>query len=318
MPVRYHDSVHLVEFDLHAVQPARANAASSEPHRAAASVGSGIPGAPLGSSVTGLEIGAQAAGDGPDRLVAAVERSWLPRSIISGFLATILMSILFVVAFAFARLVGSQLPAAGVAGVLGEWLLALTTNRVLDLATGSLYLAGTLHIVVGVMWAMVYASVAEPRLAGPSWLKGVKFAILPWTLSLVVFLPLVGGGLFGASIGAGPLPAIGNFILHLVYGATLGAVYGPLGDVPADDFSRARQMDSRWVTAREEQAMARGIVFGAALGALIGITGATASIDVLFGAPPLAFFAASVVLGATFGCFIGSMAGLTAAESRAA
>src|SRR4029453_3635284 len=111
-----------------------------------------------------------------------------------------------------------------------QWLHALTNNQVLDFAATSLYAAAAVHLVVGVLWAILYAFYFEPRLPGAAWARGLTFSLIPWILSLAVFLPLVGGGLFGDAIGAGPLPAIGNLILHLGYGVTLGLIYGPLGD----------------------------------------------------------------------------------------
>ena len=69
--------------------------------------------------------------------------------------------------------------------------------------------------------ALVYARYVEPRLSGASWWRDAVRAH-PWLLSLIIFLPLMGGGLLGMNIGAGPLPILGNLILHLVYGAVLG------------------------------------------------------------------------------------------------
>src|SRR5207247_9080454 len=89
-----------------------------------------------------------------------------------------------------------------------------------------LYSATAVFFLGGLLWAVLYGFVAEPRLSGTSWERGVKFALIPWVLSLVIFLPLVGGGILGMSLGAGPLPLLGNLILHVVYGAILGFVYG--------------------------------------------------------------------------------------------
>jgi hypothetical protein len=229
------------------------------------------------------------------------------------------MSILFFVAFAFSRMLALVLPSDGTGGLLASWLTALTTNPVLDLAAGGIYVAATLHLVVGVLWGVAYAALFEPRLSGSSWRKGILFSLLPWALSLIVFFPIVGGGPLGLAIGAGPLPIIGNLILHLVFGATLGVVYGPLGDIPADQFPNTREVDSPWVIGQEEQAMGRGIVGGALVGTVVGLgiaLMASASPDASFlGAPPIAGMFVSIVLGATFGCFIGSMVGLGRAEA---
>jgi hypothetical protein len=287
-PARYQDGDHVVDLEMY-------RAPAHRPVTAPAQIAA-VSAAPV------VRLAEPAIADvGP-------EPHWLPRAMISGFMATVLMSVLFFVAFACARLMMIIMPTGSFAR---SWLAGLTTNPVLDLAAGGIYVAGTLHLVVGVLWALLYAGVFEQRLAGPSWLKGLKFALLPWALSLVVFLPLVGGGMFGLGLGAGPLPAIGNLLLHLVYGVTLGAVYGPLGDIPADQFPRTWERDSAWTTGHEERAMERGIVGGALVGAIVGLVGALiAGASPVLGAPPAAFFAVSVVLGATFGCFVGSMAGL--------
>ena len=42
---------------------------------------------------------------------------------------------------------------------------------------------------------------------------------------MIIFLPLAGGGLLGLGLGAGPLPILGNLLVHLVYGVTLGFLY---------------------------------------------------------------------------------------------
>jgi hypothetical protein len=198
------------------------------------------------------------------------------------------------------------------AATFTDWLAALTSNPVLELASSSLFVAGTLHLATGIAWAVVYAYVFEPRLPGPGWQRGVIFSILPAILSILVVLPLVGGGMAGAAIGAGPLPAIGNFILHLCYGASLGAVYGPLGDIPADEFPHAAAGDRREVVVGYEAAAVKGIVAGAAIGAVVGIAGSLLAgpMTLPLGIPPLALLPVTVLLGASFGALIGSLSGL--------
>ena len=68
------------------------------------------------------------------------------------------------------------------------------------------------------------------------------FSIIPWFLSLVVFFPIVGAGFFGADLDAGPLPAIGNLILHLIYGAVLGSMY----TVPDRSLADSERTTDEW------------------------------------------------------------------------
>lgn len=247
---------------------------------------------------------------------------WLPRAIISGFIATVAMAILFFIAYGAARIaVQIELAPSRGGPEFHRWLEALTNNQVLDLAANSLYLAAAIHLVVGVAWALVYGYWFEPRIPGPHWMRGVAFSLIPWILSLVVFLPLVGGGFFGAAIGAGPLPAIGNLILHLAYGATLGAIYGPLGDIPADNLSRAAPRDELAVMAHYEETTARGIVMGGVIGALVGVgavvvTGMGAG-QAAPGVPAVVVVPIGIATGAVLGGLWGSISGLAATASGA-
>jgi hypothetical protein len=246
---------------------------------------------------------------------------WLSRAVVSGFVASAAMSVTFFLAYGLARVASTiELNPRRGAATFTEWMGALTNNQVLDLAATSLYSSAAMHLALGVVWAMLYAYAFEPRLAGPSWVRGVVFSGIPWILSLVVFLPAVGGGFFGANIGAGPLPAIGNLILHLAYGGTLGALYGPLGDIPADDFSAVAPADDPQVVASYEAATARGIVLGAAIGLVAGLAGIVVSAlhpgALVLGVPGLAFLPVTAALGATFGALFGSIAGLTSAHAH--
>jgi len=246
----------------------------------------------------------------------------MPRAIISGFIATVAMSVLFFMAYGAAQIATHlELRPQRGAAEFTTWLHALTHNPVLDLAASSLYTAAAVHLVVGVLLAMAYAYYFERRLSGPSWGRGMLFSLIPWIISVVVFLPLVGGGFLGLGLGAGPLPAIGNLILHLGYGVVLGVVYGPLGDVPADDFSFSAPRDDELVMTEYEAAAARGIVVGAIVGVALGIVALVIESlqpeALALGVPPLAFIPVAAALGATFGGFIGSLGGLAAAPGHA-
>ena len=62
----------------------------------------------------------------------------------------------------------------------------------------------------------------------------MQFALIP--AAVPHHLPAAdGGGLLGMNIGAGPLPILGNLILHLVYGAVLGSAYAEAAEDWLDD-----------------------------------------------------------------------------------
>ena len=245
---------------------------------------------------------------------------WLPRAIISGFIAAIAMLFTFMLAYGLAYLAAQLPPPASQSAesmrswfTIRAWFYGLTHNSLTDLAGSNLYAVAGLHFGVAMAWAALYGCWAEPRLSGPGWLRGMIFSLLPAIISILALLPLGGGGFLGWGLGAGPFPIFGNLILHLAYGAALGAVYGPLGDVPAD-YSPGGAADDLATTRRSEVPIARGIVAGLVVGLLVSI-GVSALLHAAPGTPILdvpqaAFVLGATVVGGAFGGFLGSFAGL--------
>lgn len=267
----------------------------------------------------------------------------LSRAILAGFAASLVMLLAFLVAFNLARLLSAAPipswpalertslihPASWTAGsaladsaradaasqsgaveTLRLWLTNLTHNRLIDAGLADVYLAAGIYLAGGLLWAALYILV-EPRLTGPAWRRGVVFAMLPALVSLVVVLPLLGGGLFGLALGAGPLPAIGNVLLHVVYGAILGVVYGPFGDLDASTLERPVSRDGESAAISYEPITALALLGGLVLGGLAGFVVSFVAAD----ASPMGEASASLVLwgallGAVAGLFVGSFAGL--------
>lgn len=83
-----------------------------------------------------------------------------------------------------------------------------------------------LHFLIGtVLWGVSFGWIA-PRLWGSYWWRGILFSLGPWVLMMVVLMPMAGAGLFGLALGLGA--PVMTFMLHLIYGAVLGGVYGAL------------------------------------------------------------------------------------------
>ena len=267
------------------------------------------------------------------------DRASLPRALDSGFPATILMLFAFLGAYSLARLV-STVPFAEIRGaelvrlfgrqgvrgaevllaeipgaeVIRVWLYNLTHNRLIDVISTDVYVAAAIYLAGGLVWAVVYAVLAEPRLSGPAWRRGAVFSIVPGILSSVVVIPILGGGILGAALGAGPLPVVGNLVLHLVYGITLGHLYGPFGDRDATTLEGPASGADAAVMRRSDRMLARGLLIGLALGTALGIAGAFAAglgpDERLLGMPIAALALASALLGAALGAVIGSFLGL--------
>lgn len=217
---------------------------------------------------------------------------WLSSSILAGFTATVVMSLAVVLAYLAVGFIGSE---GG--NQVSRWFWALKHNDLTDGIYDVPIAAFSINLIAGLIWALIYARFVEPMLSGSGWWRGLVFSIAPWLLSLIVFLPLVGAGFLGLSLDAGPLPAIGNLVLHLIYGAVLGGIYA-LSDLSAvDEGLNAHE-------ARvETDGIAYGLVAGLAGGIVVGaIVSAIVSND-LNGAVNV------MLAGAAFGSFIGGIAG---------
>jgi hypothetical protein len=229
---------------------------------------------------------------------------WLRAGVLAGFLATFAMTIVLLAAYWLASAIGS---ADG--GVLQRWCWALVNNPVAERTADGVVLAIGANLAMGLLLALVYARYAEPRLHGPNWWRGMQFSLIPWLLSLVIFLPLMGGGLFGMDIGAGPLPILGNLILHLVYGAVLGISYPEASEDWLDDTDVDRVN-----AAAAERGAAVGLVAGLVPGLVLGWLIAPAFGD-LVGRPATAIGVAFI--GAVIGLAIGSFVGMGRAQGPA-
>jgi hypothetical protein len=238
--------------------------------------------------------------DGQLVVPSRVSASGLALALLAGFVASIAMLLAFGVAYAVALLLG-QVPVP----VLAGWFQGLTHNALINTAEPHLYTATAIFFLGGLLWAVLYGLVFEPRLRGAGWQRGIMFALVPWLCSLAIVLPVVGGGLLGLGLGAGPLPIIGNLILHVVYGAVLGSVYGAAETV----FDRPRHVaaaDDLQAGRLSEIGAARGMVVGLLLGAAVGALGAV-FVPQVVSMNPLASIVAVGLTGAAFGAFVGSL-----------
>lgn len=147
--------------------------------------------------------------------------------------------------------IGSRVHAGILAGLLGALQSTLLVNNLIYLfglihydapgkaleASGLLgdgssatlvVLIGPAFVVLPALWGGVYGAWAAGALPGPSWLRGVLFALIPLAASLLVVLPLVGAGPFGLRLQAGPLPALGETLRFVAYGLVLGITFAAL------------------------------------------------------------------------------------------
>jgi hypothetical protein len=229
---------------------------------------------------------------------------WLVRAIIAAFDATGLMFFALALLYALCLAAGTPNPEAL---VVQHWAWALTHSGLSAKILAYAPLAFLAHWVLGFAWGVVYARWAEPRLRGPGWLRGLKFAAVPCVLSLVVVLPAVGAGAFGLALGAGPLPIIGDVLGHAVYGSVLGWCYPASNRVYLGEADEPESDEESAIMAHAENSMAIGIIAGLVVGALCG--GIAASLFAQ-GLPVWSLLVVGGVLGTAVGALIGSESGL--------
>jgi hypothetical protein len=183
-----------------------------------------------------------------------------------------------------------------------RWFYNLAHNPVTERPENAPFTAIGLNLLVGLVLALIYTRFVEPALAGPGWQKGMLFSLLPWLISIVAFLPVMGGGFLGMDIDAGPLPVIGNLILHLVYGAALGGLYGVRLEQGLEDNEAERT-----AAVNSERGAAVGVALGVVVGALAGWLLAP-QIDDL--ASQATIIVVGALAGGAIGLLIGSLVGM--------
>ncbi len=132
--------------------------------------------------------------------------SW--KGVISGLFATILISLVIL--------------ALNAAGILPQ----LDIVRLID-ALGSIQIAAAWvdHFIVGtLLWGPIFSAYdAMSSPTRPRWQKGLIFGTITWVLMMVIFMPVVGGGLFGLKFGT--VEPIGMLGMNLIYGLAIGVLY---------------------------------------------------------------------------------------------
>lgn len=137
------------------------------------------------------------------------------KGMVASFAGTTVLSAIMVMK-QFAGMVPQMDPIADLAGI---------AHQLIGLPIAPL-IGWVLHFGIGiVVWGTLFA-VLYPRLPGSVLIRGVLFGIGAWILMMVIFLPIAGQGLFGIS-GGMAVPVM-TLMLHLIYGAVLGLVFGKL------------------------------------------------------------------------------------------
>ncbi len=136
------------------------------------------------------------------------------KGMIAGLAATAVLSMIMV--------------AKGMMGLMPELnVIAMLSNMM-----GSAPIIGwAAHFMIGVIvWGAGFALVFDVIPGWSSVSKGIAFSFVAWLMMMLVIMPMTGAGVFGDNIGM-MAPAL-TLMLHAVFGAVLGLVYGRLGGSP--------------------------------------------------------------------------------------
>ena len=232
-----------------------------------------------------------------------IDMNHLGPAVLSGFVATTAMAFVAMIGYFAAEGIGHLSP-----GTVTTWFRNLTNNPVTDTVRGSLIGAVGINLAIGLVWATVFAFDANKRVKRyPGWLRGLLFIIPPYLLSLVL-LPLVpGAGLAGLGLQAGPLPILGNLILHLVYGVVLGAVYVLEGSV---DGVRNNDPAVQASLHAAETKAGLSVLVGAVVGMIVTVLGTIIAVGIS-GSVIVGAAVGGAVIGAAKGANYGAVTGLS-------
>ncbi len=131
------------------------------------------------------------------------------KGMVAGFIATVVLSALMI-----GKSMMGLMPELDVIAMLAKMMGA-----------SSPAMGWVPHFLIGtVVWGGLFAWL-DPHLPGGShWLKGITFGVGAWLLMMVAVMPMAGAGLFGMNFGM-MAPGM-TLVLHVIFGAVLGGVYG--------------------------------------------------------------------------------------------
>ncbi len=131
------------------------------------------------------------------------------RAVLGGIVGTVVMTLMMY--FAAPHMMGKPMDIAHLlADVVGApWILGMLA-----------------HFGLGVVaFPLAYVLFLIDYLPGPPAVRGILWGLMLWVVAMVVVMPILGQGFF-MSQGAGLKGVVASLMVHIVYGALLGAITG--------------------------------------------------------------------------------------------
>jgi MFS family permease len=132
--------------------------------------------------------------------------SW--KGVIAGFLATTVLSAIMLLFNA--------------AGVLPQLDIVEHIDKLGSIQRAAAWVD---HYIVGtLLWGPIFAAFdATTSETRPRWQKGLMFGVITWFLMMIIFMPVIGAGLFGWRLGL--IEPVGMLGMNLIYGLVIGVAF---------------------------------------------------------------------------------------------
>lgn len=138
------------------------------------------------------------------------------RSMVAGFAATVVLSLLLLMKVAM--------------GLMPELnpVAMLTDMAHANMGMPASPMVGWVaHFMIGtVLWGILFKLLYGLLPGGNAFLKGISLSVLAWLLMMILPMPMVGAGLFRMKLGM--MAPVMTLMMHLIWGAVLGYTYGRL------------------------------------------------------------------------------------------
>ena len=84
------------------------------------------------------------------------------------------------------------------------------------------------HFMIGAVYGLVFAQVFGVMDSTSATIRGVGLGIAGWLIMMIVLLPMAGCGFFGLAMPSGMMIPVATLMLHVIFGAVLGASHAAL------------------------------------------------------------------------------------------
>lgn len=132
------------------------------------------------------------------------------KGIIAGLVATVVLSMIMV--------------AKGMMGLMPGLNVIAMLSTMMHAGPAVGWIA---HFMIGALvWGLGFIALLKILPGSSSLAQGISFGVAAWLMMMLIVMPMAGAGLFGLKMGV--MAPVMTLVLHAIYGAVLGGVYGKL------------------------------------------------------------------------------------------